>query len=305
MRLYLVARAAQAAVVLFGITLITFFMIRLTGDPARSMLPRTATAEQVTAFRQRMGWDQPLLKQYLDYAAGALTGNFGTSVHFNRPAMGLLLERARPTVELACASILVVILVAVPLGVLAAGRQGSLVDAAAQLIALLGQSLPVYWVGLVLILVLAVRLDWLPVFGRGGWTSYVMPVVTMSLGSIGQLTRLTRSAMLEVLRQDYIRTAYAKGCRRPRVFYGHALRNAAIPLLTYLGVTFGYMLGGAVIIESVFAWPGIGQLAYQAVSVRDYPLVQAVAFTVSVTFVALNLAVDLAYAWLNPRIRYG
>jgi peptide/nickel transport system permease protein len=280
-------------------------MIRLTGDPARTMMPRTATAEQVQALRERLGWDQPLLVQYLDYATGALTGDFGNSVHFSRPAMGLILERVRPTVELAFVSLLVIILVAVPLGVLAAGRQGSLIDGIAQLIALLGQSLPVYWVGMILILVLAVRLDLVPVFGRGDWTTYLMPVITMSMGSIGQLTRLTRSAMLEVLRQDYIRTAYAKGCARPRVFYRHALRNAAIPLLTYLGVTFGYMLGGAVIIESVFAWPGIGQLAYQAVSVRDYPLVQAVAFCVSVTFVALNLGVDIAYAFLNPRIRFG
>lgn len=304
MQRYLVIRLAQGVFVFWGIAIIVFFMIRLTGDPAVVMMPQEATAEQIAEFRHKMGYDRPLIVQFLDFAGGILVGDFGKSIHWNQPAFRLIAERLRPTLELAVAGIILAVGLAVPLGIISASRPGSIWDVLAQGVALLGQSLPTYWVGLVLILILAVRLGLLPATGRVGWRSLIMPAVTISMGSMGRLTRLTRSAMLEVLQQDYIRTAYGKGLHPRTVYVRHALRNAAIPVLTYAGVAFGYMLGGSVLIETVFAWPGVGRLAYQAVSVRDFPLVQAVALFMSVVIVVLNLVVDLAYALINPEVRY-
>lgn len=304
MQRYIVIRLLQGIFVFWGIAVIVFFMVRLTGDPAVIMMPQDATAEQVAEFRERMGFDRPLWVQFVDYAGGLLKGDFGRSLHWNLPALELILQRLRPTLELAAAGIVIAVTLAVPLGIISASKPGSIWDGIAQAVALLGQSLPTYWIGLVLILVLAVQLELLPATGRVGWRSLIMPAMTISMGAMGRLTRLTRSAMLEVLQQDYIRTAYGKGLRQRTVYVRHALRNAAIPVLTYTGVAFGYMLGGSVLIETVFAWPGVGRLAYQAISVRDFPLVQAVALFMSVVIVILNLVVDLAYGFINPEVRY-
>ncbi len=304
MQHYLLARAGQAGFVILGVILIVFFMVRLTGDPSIIMLPREASAQEVAEFRHRMGFDRPLSVQLWDFLGHSFTGDFGTSLHWGQPVLKLIRERLVATIELAIAGIVLALGIAVPLGTVAAIRLRSFWDDAARAIALVGQSLPTYWFGLVLILIFAVQLGLLPAIGKDNWRSLIMPAAAMSVGAMGRLTRLTRAAMLEVLQQDYVRTAHAKGLRPFDVYFRHALRNSAIPLLTFVGVTFGYMLGGSVIIENVFAWPGIGQLAYQAISVRDYPLVQGVAFFISIVVVALNLTVDVAYAFINPQIRY-
>ncbi len=302
---YLLKRLGQAVLTVFGLSLIVFFMIRLTGDPVRIMVSRQATEAQVAALRHDLGFDRPILVQYWDFVRGMVEGNFGVSLHYRQPALQVLLGRLPATMELATGGLLVSLILAVPVGVLAAARPGSLWDGLTQGLALLCQSIPTYWAGLVLILFFAVQMHWVPSFGRGGWTSYILPVVTISLQWIGPLARLTRTAMLEILQEDYVLTARAKGCGPFAIYFQHALRNAAIPLLTYAGVAFGYMLGGSVLVESVFAWPGLGYLGAQAIYVRDFPLVQAVAVFVSVMFLTVNLLVDLLYAVMNPRVRYA
>jgi ABC-type dipeptide/oligopeptide/nickel transport system permease component len=301
---YLAARLGQSAVAVGCVLVLTFFMVRLTGDPAVVMLPKEATAQEVAAFRAAMGFDRPLAVQFAEFLRQAAAGNFGVSLQYRVAARALIAERLPATLELAIASLVLAVLVAVPLGTLAAARAGSAADGLAQAVALLGQALPAYWVGLLLIVVLAVHLHLLPVAGRSGPASLVMPAVTLAMGLIGRLTQLSRSVMLEVLRQDYIRTARSKGLGRGAVHVRHALANAAIPLVTLVGVNFGYLLGGSVLIESVFSWPGIGRLAAQAVFQRDFPLVQAVAFFSSLVVLGVNLATDLLYGVLNPLVRY-
>jgi peptide/nickel transport system permease protein len=301
---YLLGRVAQSALAVGCVLVLVFFMVRLTGDPAVVMLPQEASKADVAAFRTAMGFDRPLAVQFWDYLRRAVVGDFGKSLHYRISAWTLIMERLPATLELATAALLFAILVALPLGVLAATRPGSGWDVAAQTAALLGQAVPAYWAGLVLILLLAVQWNLLPVSGRSSWSSVVMPMLALSMGVLGRLTQLARSVMGEVLRQEYIRTAHGKGLSARAVHYRHALKNAAIPLVTLIGVNFGYMLGGSVLIESVFAWPGIGRLAAQAVFQRDFPLVQAVAFFSSLIVVVVNLATDLAYGLLNPQIRY-
>jgi ABC-type dipeptide/oligopeptide/nickel transport system permease component len=301
---YLLARLGQSAVAVACVLVLTFFMVRLTGDPAVVMLPQEATAADVAAFRSAMGFDRPLLVQFGEFLRHAAAGDFGKSLQYRISARSLIVERLPATMELAIASLTFAVAVAVPLGILAATRPASAWDWLAQTLALLGQALPAYWVGLILIIVLSVQLHLLPVAGRSGWPSLIMPMVTLAMGLLGRLTQLSRSVMLEVLRQDYIRTARSKGLGGPAINYRHALKNAAIPLLTVVGVNFGYLLGGAVIIESVFAWPGIGRLAALAVFQRDFPLVQAVAFFSSIVVLGVNLVTDLLYGVLNPLVRY-
>jgi ABC-type dipeptide/oligopeptide/nickel transport system permease component len=282
---------------------LVFFMVRLTGDPSVVMLPQDASKEDVARFRAAMGFDRPLTVQFWDFVARAVVGDFGKSLQYRTSAWSLIMERLPATLELAVAAMSFAILVAMPLGILAATRPGSIWDALAQGVALLGQALPAYWVGLILILVLSVQLNLLPVAGRSGWASLVMPTITLGMGTLGRLTQLARSVMLDTLGQDYIRTARAKGLAPRAVQYRHALKNAAIPLITLIGVNFGYMLGGAILIESVFSYPGIGRLAAQAIFQRDYPLVQAVAFFASLVVIVVNLATDLLYGFVNPQVR--
>ena len=301
---YLVGRLGQAMVAMACVLVLAFFMVRLTGDPAVVMLPREATAADVAAFRATMGFDRPLPAQLWQFLSRAAVGDFGKSLQYRVSAWTLIVERLPATLELATASLCFAVMVALPLGVLAATRPGSVWDAGAQLVSLLGLALPAYWVGLLLILVLAVELNLFPVAGRSGWASLVMPMVTMAMGTVGRLAQLARSVMLDVLRQDYVRTAHSKGLSAAAVHYRHALKNAAIPLLTMIGVNFGYMLGGSVLIESVFAWPGIGRLAAEAIFQRDFPLVQAVAFFASAIVLMVNLVTDLLYGLFNPQVRY-
>jgi len=303
MTAYLLARAGQSLLAIACVLALVFFMVRLTGDPSVVMLPQDASKEDVARFREAMGFDRPLAVQFVDFVGRAVVGDFGKSLQYRTSAWSLIMERLPATLELAAAAMGFAILVAVPLGILAATRPGSVWDGLAQGVALLGQALPAYWVGLILILVLSVQLNLLPVAGRSGWASLVMPTITLGMGTLGRLTQLARTVMLDALGQDYIRTARAKGLASRAVHYRHALKNAAIPLITLVGVNFGYMLGGAVLIESVFSYPGIGRLAAQAIFQRDFPLVQAVAFFASLVVILVNLATDLVYGLVNPQVR--
>ncbi len=304
MQRYFVARVFQSVLVLFGVLLLVFFMLRITGDPARLMMPREASPEELAAFRKAMGFDRPLFIQFLDFASGALVGDFGNSLRYRIPALPLILERLPATIELATAALLIAMVLGIPLGMIAGTRPGSVWDALARIVGLLGQTIPNFWLALLLILFFAVRLGWFPAFGREGWRSVVLPAFALGLAPMGQLVRLTRSSVLEVMTQDYIRTAYSKGLSHRLVYTRHVLRNAAIPLVSVLGVQYGYLLGGSIYIETIFSWPGIGRLIADSIGVRDFPVVQAIAVFTSVVVVVLYLLTDVAYAVIDPRIRY-
>lgn len=301
---YVLARVPQAVLVVLGVMTVCFFAIRLTGDPARLMVSLEAGEEQVAAIRQEMGFDQPLSRQFVRFLARAVRGDFGASLRFKgQPAMALVLERFPATIQLAVVAVALSAAVSLVLGTLAATRRGSAGDTAAMTLALIGQAMPTFWLGILLILVFAVFLGWLPTSGRGGIEHLVLPAVTLASFSMARTTRLVRSCMLEVLSQDYIRTARSKGLRELAVVTRHALRNAAIPIVTIVGLDFGHMLGGAVITETIFSWPGVGRLAVESIYARDFPVVLAVVVVVASVFVAVNLAVDLLYVRLDPRIR--
>jgi len=305
MQRYLLSRFFQSVLVLFGVLVLVFFMVRITGDPARLMMPREASPEDIEEFRHRMGFDRPQIVQFLDFLSGAVVGDFGDSLHYMMPALPLILERLPATVELASVSLAFAVIVAVPLGLIGGFRPGSLWDSLGRAIGLFGQSVPNFWLALVLIIVFAVKLGWFPSFGRDSPKSVVLPAIALGVFSLGRLVRLTRSAVLEIRSEDYIRTAHSKGLS-PRVIYvKHVLRNAAISLVSVIGVQFGYMLGGSIYIETIFSWPGLGRLAADSIGVRDFPMVQAIAVFTSVVVVTLNLLTDVAYALIDPRIRYG
>ncbi|HBH02790.1 MAG: hypothetical protein A2W08_19530 [Candidatus Rokubacteria bacterium RBG_16_73_20] len=303
MRAYLVRRLAQSLLVLLGVSFVVFFILHLTGDPALVLLPPDATAQDIQEFREKMGFNDPFLVQYGRFLRGALRGDFGRSVRHDEPAFDLVAERLPATLELAGAALLIALALAIPAGIVSAVRRNSLVDYVSTVVALLGQSMPTFWLGIMLILVFSVRLSLLPSSGRGTLEHLVLPAITLGLFTTARITRLTRSGMLEVLNQDYIRTARAKGMADPPVVWKHALKNAAIPIVTIVGIELGTLLGGSVITETIFAWPGVGRLSVQAIYNRDYPVVQAAVFLLSTTFVVVNLVVDVLYTYLDPRIR--
>jgi peptide/nickel transport system permease protein len=281
-----------------------FLILHLTGDPALLLLPPDATADDVARFRRDMGFDDPVAVQYLRFLKGALQGNFGDSLRHQEPAMGLVLERLPATFELAGAGLAIALCLAIPAGIVSAVRRNTMVDYVSTVVALLGQAMPTFWLGIMLILVFSVRLNWLPSSGRGDVEHLLLPAVTLGLFTTARITRLTRSGMLEVLGQDYIRTARAKGVSEPPVVWKHALKNASIPIVTIVGIELGTLLGGSVITETIFAWPGVGRLSVQAIFNRDYPVVQAAVFLLATTFVLLNFMVDIVYTYLDPRIRF-
>jgi ABC-type dipeptide/oligopeptide/nickel transport system permease component len=289
--------------VLLGVSFVVFFILHLTGDPALVLLPPDATAEDIRRFREAMGFNDPFLVQYGRFLSGALHGNFGQSVRHGEPAFGLVVERLPATVELSAAALAIALGLAIPAGIVSALRRNTAVDYISTVTALLGQSMPTFWLGIMLILVFSVWLNLLPSSGRGTLQHLVMPAVTLGLFTTARIMRLTRSGMLEVLSQDYIRTARAKGVSDPPVVWKHALKNAAIPIVTIVGIELGTLLGGAVITETIFAWPGVGRLSVQAIYNRDYPVVQAAVFVLASTFVLVNLLVDVVYTYLDPRIR--
>jgi ABC-type dipeptide/oligopeptide/nickel transport system permease component len=303
MRVYLLRRLLQSFLVLLGVSFVVFFILYLTGDPALILLPPDASAEDVQRFRETMGFNDPFLVQYGRFLSGAFRGDFGLSVRHGEPAFALVVERMPATFELSGAALLVALGLAVPAGIVSAVRRNTPVDYLSTVAALLGQSMPTFWLGIMLILIFSVWLNLLPSSGRGGLEHLIMPAVTLGLFTTARIMRLTRSGMLEVLGQDYIRTARAKGVSDKPVIWKHALKNAAIPIVTIVGIELGTLLGGAVITETIFAWPGVGRLSVQAIYNRDYPVVQAAVFLLASTFVLVNLVVDVLYTYLDPRIR--
>lgn len=303
MIVFLVRRLGLMLIVLWGVLTIVFFMQRLSGDPVNMILPIDAPAEIREEFRRELGLDRPLLIQYGWFIADAVRGDLGHSYRLRQPALPLALDRLPLTAALAGAALLLAVLFAVPLGIVAAVHRNSVVDTLASGVALVGQATPVYWLGLLLILIFSVRLGWFPSMGGGTIRAMVLPTITLAVYSMARITRLTRSAVLDVLRLDYVRVARSKGISERAVLYKHVLRNAAIPIVTMIGLQLGGLLGGAVLTEVVFSWPGMGRLAVYAVYNRDFPVVQSVALVGAVLFSFINLLVDLTYAALNPQVR--
>jgi len=304
MKTFLTRRLLQSLVVLLGVSFVVFFILFLTGDPALVLLPPEATAEDIQQFRERMGFNDPFFVQYGRFLAGALRGNFGESIRHGEPAFHLVVERMPATFQLAGSALVIALCLAIPAGIVSAVRRNSVLDYVSTVVALLGQSMPTFWLGIMLILVFSVRLGWFPSSGRGDMEHLVLPAITLGLFTTARITRLTRSGMLEVLGQDYIRTARAKGMGEPPVVWKHALKNAAIPIVTIVGIELGTLLGGSVITETIFAWPGVGRLSVQAIFNRDYPVVQSAVFLLASTFVIVNFLVDVVYTYLDPRIRF-
>ncbi|HEV2281119.1 MAG TPA: ABC transporter permease [bacterium] len=324
---YVVRRLIQMLPVLAGISFLVFGLLHLVpGDPAAVFLGQQATPEDITRLRHAMRLDRPIWDQFVQYVWRAARGDLGTSVFQGGQRVGVLIADHLPaTVELAAAAAILAIAVGVPVGVVSAVRRGSLVDVASMAMAQLGVSMPVFWLGILLILLFSLELRWLPTFGRGepigaavaallrgegrplagSLKHLAMPAVALSANAVVLIARMVRSTMLEALGQDYVRTARSKGLAERTVIYRHALRTALLPVITIVGLQVGALLGGAVVTETVFAWPGIGQLLVNAIGQRDFPVVQGTVLAVAVMFAFINLAVDVAYAWLDPRIRYG
>jgi peptide/nickel transport system permease protein len=300
---YITSRLLQTVLVLLGVTALSFGLLFLSGDPAALMAGEDWTREQVEEFRHVMGFDRPVYEQYWDFLSRALRGDFGTSLRQQQPAFRLVMDRMPATAELTLAAILITVTVGVPVGMLAAVKRNTAWDHLAMAFSLLGQSVPVFWLGLMLALIFGLYLGWFPLVGRGTLAHLVMPALTVGLFNVAYTARMTRSGMLEVLAEDYIRTARAKGLGNRVVLYRHAFRNAIIPLVTLVGMTFGSLLGGAVITETIFSWPGVGLLTLQAIYSKDLPVVQASVTVTATIFVLVNLAVDLLYTVLDPRIR--
>lgn len=306
---YIAGRVAQLVPVLFLISVIVFgVMHALPGDPAALMLAGAeggAPPERLAELREQMGLNDPLIVQYLRFAGGALIGDLGESVRFRTSVTGLILERFWFTLELALSGLVVSIAIGLPLGMIAAVRQNTWVDAAAMGFAYVGASMPIFFFGLVLILLFSFNLGWLPSAGADDWRSLVLPALTLGFVSAGLISRLVRSSMIEVLQEDYIRTSRAKGLTERLVLWRHGLKNAMIPVVTMIGLIFGGMLAGAVVTETVFSRPGVGRLVVAAILSKDYPLVQGCVLFLSVVYLAVNLVVDVLYAWLDPRVRYA
>ena len=302
---YLIRRILLTIPVLLGVATLVFSLIHLVpGDPAQSMLGESASASDVADLRARLGLDRPFWEQYLRFMSGLVRGDLGTSFRTSQPVLSSIWERVPATVELALAAMLVAIFVAVPLGIVAAVRRGTFADYTAMTVALAGISIPNFWLGPMLAIIFAVALGWLPVSGRGGWESLILPAISLGAALAAILARMTRASLLEELRELYVRAARARGVSRSRAILGHALRNSLIPLVTILGLQFGAVLTGAVITETIFAWPGVGRLLIQSISFRDYPLVQGCILLIAITYVTVNLITDLLYGVLDPRIRY-
>lgn len=303
---YVQQRLLQSVFVIVGITLVVFFLARLApGDPVDLMLPPDALPEERQSMREQLGLDKPIVVQYTIFLERAVRGDFGRSLYYKKPVLEIIVEYLPRTLLLAVTAMALSLVIAVPIGVLAAVKRDSIFDYLGTALALLGHSLPSYWLGIMLILLLAVQLRWLPTSGYETPQHLIMPALTLGLALMAIIMRLTRSGMLDVLNEDYIRTARAKGLSGWDVITRHAMKNMLIPLVTVVGLQLGSVLSGAVIIETVFAWSGVGLVLVTAIGARDYPLVQAGVLFVSVIFVFTNLLVDLLYAALDPRISYS
>jgi peptide/nickel transport system permease protein len=306
MKQLIINRAVSGIIVLFGLSVFAFMLVHLIpGDPIRIMLGENASAEQVVKLRDQLGLNQPLLIQYLNYIASVLEGDLGTSFKTGRPVLKEITERLPATLKLAAAGMSIAIVVGITMGILAAKFKGSFIDFMAMSIATLGVSVPSFWLGLLLIMVFTVKLGWLPIAGGTGLKDIVLPAVTLGVLASTVISRLTRSGMVEVLSNDYIRTGRAKGLGEVVLLYRHAFRNAMIPVVTIVGLQIASLLGGTVIIEQVFDWPGLGSLAIGAIASRDFPLIQGIILFIGFLFVLINVLVDLVYGLIDPRIEYG
>jgi len=302
---FLVRRVLLTLPVLFGVATLVFSLIHLVpGDPVQAMLCESASQEDVTLLRSRLGLDRPIYVQYVNFMRHAVVGDLGTSLRTNQPVSSVIAERMPATFELAGAAVIVALVIAVPLGVLAAVRAGTPIDHSATTLALVGISMPTFWLGPLLAIVFAVMLGWFPVSGRGTLANLVLPAITLGAPLAAVLARMTRASVLEELRELYVLAARARGVSRARAILRHAFRNSLIPIVTVLGLQLGSVLTGAVITETIFAWPGVGRLLIQSISARDYPAVQGCVLLIAFTYVSTNLLVDVAYGFLDPRIRY-
>jgi len=300
---FLAYRLFRTLVALWLVSTVVFVVMRLSGDPVPLLLPPDAPIAEMERVRHDLGLDRPLPVQYGVFLANVIRGDFGRSIHFRQPAMEVARSYLRATFELGLVAFAVALVVAFPIGVLSAVRRNSLLDHATMALALVGQSAPTFFIGILLILILALRFDMFPTSGRGDWRHLVLPALTLGAFTMASIARITRSAVLEVLRADFVRTARAKGVGEFWVVAKHTLRNAALPILTITGLQFGTLLGGAVVTETVFAWPGIGRLAIQSIYNRDYPVVQSTVFIAAVLFIVINLVLDVLYGVLDPRAR--
>ncbi len=301
---YLLGRLGQAVVAIFLALTAVFFLVRITGDPVILFLPLDVQPKDIAQFRHLLGFDRPLWSQYVEFLGRASHGDFGASLRYRTPALDLVLRRLPATAELAVVSLAVVAALAVPIGIVSAARRGTAVDHLGIALTAAGQAVPGFWLGLMLIWIFGVWLRWLPVAGFGGWTHFVLPTLTLTAFYAAQIARITRSAVLDALGQDYVRTARAKGMRERGVLARHVVKNAAIPIVTVFGLNAGQLLGGAVVTETIFAWPGMGAYILNALLGRDFPVVMVGVLCTSVIYVTMNLAVDVAYLWIDPRVRY-
>lgn len=302
---YLLRRLGLSLVVLFGLSVIVFVVLNMSGDPVLLLLPPDAPASEIEAFRERLGLNDPLPVRYWAFLGQLVQLDFGDSIQYRVPALELVLERLPATLSLAGLGILLAVVIGVPAGALAARRRGRFTDTLISGIALLGQSTPVFWLAIMAILLFAVRLHWLPASGSSSWQHYVLPSATLAVYLLGGIVRVTRTSFLEVLARPYIRTARSKGLTERAVVWGHALRNAAIPIVTQISLQARFVIGGSVITESIFSWPGLGRLLVRGVYGRDYPVVEAGVFVIALLLIVINTLVDLSYTWLNPRVRLG
>jgi len=302
---FVLFRLLQSLVALAILSVVVFILARATGDPLHMILPMNASAEDYANARAYLGLDRPYLQQYLSFVGRALTGDFGTSIRARRPVIELLQERLPNSLKLAAFAMGVSLAIAFPLGVMAAVRRGTGVDRAAQIVAVLGQSLPTFWVAIILVEFVAGRLQWLPAGGADGLASYVLPGFTLGWFVVAGMMRLLRSGMLEVLDSEYVKLARVKGVVEHRVVWLHALKNALIPVVTFAGIYFSILVTTAIVVETVFAWPGLGRLAYDGITSRDFPVIQAVVLLTAVVVAVANLCVDCLYAFIDPRIRFA
>jgi ABC-type dipeptide/oligopeptide/nickel transport system permease component len=304
MQRYILRRFGQSLVALLVLSVLIFGMVRLTGDPTLLLLPEDATAADIKHLRHALGLDRPLPVQYWVFVSNAVQGDFGRSIKGQIPVIGIIKERLPHSVRLGAASLLVTLVIALPLGVLAAIRKGTLFDTMAQIVAVLGQSMPMFWVGIVLIQIFAVYLRLLPSGGTGGLLHYILPAFTLGWWLVAGIMRLLRSSLLEVLDSEFVKLARIKGVSETRVIWKHALRNALIPVVTLGGIYMSILITAAILVETVFAWPGVGRLVYESIVFRDFPVVQAVVMMTAAFVIITSLMVDILYAYLDPRIRY-
>ncbi len=304
MRSYIFRRLLHSIAVLWGVTVVVFLILHLTGDPVTLLVPIDATQETVDMIRREMGLNDPIYIQYGRFIKGAIRGDFGFSYRQNQEALSLVLDRLPATLQLSFVSLALALVVSIPVGIISSVKSNTLPDRVGMIFALLGQAIPVFWLGIMLILIFAVTFPIFPAAGKGTLRHLVLPSITLSMFLMARITRVVRTSMLEVLEQDYVRTARSKGLRELVVIGRHTLKNAAMPIVTIVGLELGTLLGGAVITETVFAWPGVGRLAVKAIYNRDFPVVQATVFMLSLIFIALNFMVDILYTYIDPRVKF-